>query len=68
MSTDLLGRRGPSRSRGIESLIDVSRRRKREEELAELAREFFARELSPAEREEREDWLKMSLETQKGDR
>jgi 4-hydroxy-tetrahydrodipicolinate reductase len=35
---------------------------------AALPREFFAREMSPAEREEREDWLKMSRETQKGDR
>jgi hypothetical protein len=37
-------------------------------ELAGRAREFFAEELSREEQEEREDWLKMSLETLGRDR
>lgn len=62
------GTRRTSRSRVIESLIQESRQRKREAELAERAREFFAGELSPEEQEEREAWLKMSLETLTRDR
>ncbi|MEK7405133.1 MAG: CopG family transcriptional regulator [Acidobacteriota bacterium] len=61
----LAGKRGRSRSQVIESFIEESRRRKREENLAAQAGEFFAKDLTPEENEEREDWLKMSAEAQK---
>jgi metal-responsive CopG/Arc/MetJ family transcriptional regulator len=62
-----IGKRGPSRSQVIESLIRESWRRKREGQLAALARDFFATQALPQEVEEREDWLQMSLETQERD-
>ena len=59
---------GASRSRAIESLIEETHRRKQEEELARLAKDFFAKEESQEERSEREDLLKMSLGTLNSDR
>lgn len=61
-------KRGASRSRAIESLIEETHRRKREEELARLAKDFFAKEESQEERAEREDLLKMSLGALNSDR
>jgi metal-responsive CopG/Arc/MetJ family transcriptional regulator len=62
------GKKGVSRSQVIESLLRDSHRRRREEELASRAKEFFAQPESVEEIEERQDWLKMSAETQRVDR
>ena len=62
------GKKGASRSEVIESLLRDSQRRRREEELASRAKEFFAQPETAEEVEERQDWLKMSAETQRVDR
>ena len=62
------GKRARSRSAVIESLIQESRRRTREDELGRLAKEYFASVPAPEETEEREHWLEMSLEAQRHDR
>ena len=63
-----VGKRGASRSEVIESLLRESQRRRREEDLARRAKEFFAEPETVEEREERQDWLKLSAETQRVDR
>ena len=75
ISADLLvyvdrsaGKKGASRSEVIESLLRDSQRRRREEELASRAKGFFAQPETAEEIEERQDWLKMSAETQRVDR
>ena len=61
-------KKGASRSEVIESLLRDSQRRRREEELASRAKKFFAHPETAEEIEERQDWLKMSAETQRIDR
>jgi metal-responsive CopG/Arc/MetJ family transcriptional regulator len=56
-------RRKVSRSRLIEAFVEQSRRRDQEDGLRRMAKEFFGAP-SPEEEQEREDWLKMSLQTQ----
>ncbi len=63
----LIGERGSSRSEVVESFIREYQRRQREQELARIAQEFFAGPASEQETEERQDWLKASLETLKLD-
>ena len=63
-----VGKRGGSRSEVIESLLRDSQRRRREEELAGRAKDFFAQPETAEEGEERQDWLKLSAETQRVDR
>ena len=64
----LVGKRGASRSAVVESFIREAWRQKREAALARRAKEFFA-ELEPqAATQEREDWMRASLETLKLDR
>jgi hypothetical protein len=62
-----VGKRGSSRSRVIESLIRTQQS-KREEELRELAQEFFSQPETPEEAEERRHWWRLSQETLKSDR
>jgi metal-responsive CopG/Arc/MetJ family transcriptional regulator len=64
----LVGKRGASRSEVVESFIRESWQRQREAALARRAKEFFAEPETQAEREEREDWMRASLETLKVDR
>ena len=64
----LVGKRGASRSEVVESFIREVRRRPREAALARRAKEFFAAPEPKAETEEREDWMKASLETLQLDR
>jgi len=64
----LVGRRGASRSEVVESFIRESRQRQQEAALALRAKEFFAEPEPEAEREERADWMRASLETLKLDR
>lgn len=62
------GKHARSRSAVIESLIQTSRQRDRDEELSRLAKEFFASPPAPEEDEERRQWLELSMETQRHDR
>ena len=62
-----VGKRGTSRSAVVESFIRESLEGRREERLARLAKEFFAQPESPEEAEERNGWVKASMETQKRD-
>ena len=63
-----VGKAGSSRSRVIECLIRDSQQSKREEELRELAQEFFSQPETPEEAEERRHWWRLSQETLKSDR
>jgi hypothetical protein len=63
-----VGKRARSRSGVIESLIQTSRQRDRDQELSRLAREFFASPPTPEEDQERAQWLELSMETQRHDR
>lgn len=56
-----------SRSRVIETLIEGAQEQFPEKQLRRMASAFFTQG-EPDERQEREDWLKMSLETFKNDR
>lgn len=55
-----------SRSSVIESLIEDSQRLGEEEDRRMTAQAFFA-EINAQEDEEREDWLRISMETQQRD-
>jgi len=57
-----------SRSRVIQGMIEESRRRHSEKELAELARRFFEVPLTREESEEQAQWRKASLETLRRER
>ena len=63
-----VGKRGRSRSRVIESIIREASRHGLEDALTALAKDFFSQPIPPEEAEERNDWLKMSLETFKRER
>ena len=62
------GKRGPSRSQVIESILRESQKRSREEDLAALAKEFFSTPESAEETAERRDMLLLTAETWKHDR
>ena len=64
----LVGKRGASRSEVVESFIRESWQRQREAALARRAKQFFAEPEPETETEEREDWMRASLETLKLDR
>lgn len=64
----LVGKRGASRSEVVESFIRESRQRQQQAALARHAKEFFAQPEPQAETEEREAWIRASLETLKLDR
>jgi metal-responsive CopG/Arc/MetJ family transcriptional regulator len=55
-----------SRSRVIETLIEGAQQPLPESELRRKASDFFAQS-KPEEEQEREDWLKLSIETLKSD-
>ena len=59
---DLARRQKTSRSAVLEALLQKHFRRREEEELAQLAREFFAAPEMTEEVAERRDWEKLSLE------
>ena len=61
------GQKGASRSEVIETLLQAVRQQACEAELADQARAFFAVEETEEERQERADWLRMSMETQARD-
>ncbi len=64
----LVGKRGASRSQVVESFIVEEQQRRREQELARLAKEFFAQPESAEETQEKRGWLDAGLETWKLDR
>ena len=59
---ELASRQRRSRSAMLEALIKEHLKKKRDEELARLAKEFFAEPESPEEAEERVDWQKLAME------
>ena len=61
------GQRRSSRSAVVESFIRESQQHRKQEDLARMAREFFAAPQLEEEKQEREVWATASLETLKRD-